>query len=150
MAVPVVVMALLVPACSGGGDVEVSGAWARSPAEDVGAVYFIVSNDGDSTDALVAASADVTGRVEIHETVMEGGQAQMQPVDRIEIPAGGQVSFEPGGYHVMLFDLAEPLAIGDSVSLVLTFEEAGEVEIDAEVREFVGGEMGATGDDGGM
>jgi hypothetical protein len=38
MAVPVVVMALLVPACSGGGDVEVSGAWARSPAEDVGAV----------------------------------------------------------------------------------------------------------------
>jgi copper(I)-binding protein len=153
--VPVGALALLVPACSGGGDIEVRDAWARSPADDVAAVYFVVANDGDVADALVSATADVEGRVEVHETTMEGGQAEMQPVDLVEIPAGGEVSFEPGGYHVMLLDLAEPLAVGDTVSLVLTFEQAGEVEVDAEVREFVegdmgGGEMGATGEDEGM
>lgn len=145
-------LALLAPACSEGEGVKVSDPWARSPAEDVAAVYFVVENDGEA-DALVGASADVTGRVEIHETVMQEGQAEMQPVDSIAIPADGGISFEPGGYHVMLFDLAEPLAVGDTVSVVLTFEDAGDVEIDAEVREFVedmGGGMEATGEDEGM
>ena len=90
----------------------------------------------------------------LKEPVLDRGDRSAQPVDLVEIPAGGEVSFEPGGYHVMLLDLAEPLAVGDSLSLVLTFEEAGDVEIEAEVREFVegemGGDMGATGEDGGM
>jgi copper(I)-binding protein len=145
-------LALVAAACSGGKGIEVADAWTRSPMEDVGAVYFTVSNDGDSADALIGVSADVAGRAEIHETVMEGGQAQMRPVDSVEIPAGGEMSFEPGGYHVMLFELAEPLVEGDTISVTLAFEEAGEIEVDAEVRPFVeeegGMDMGE--DEGGM
>jgi hypothetical protein len=103
----------------------------------VGAVYFVVTNDGDADDELIGASSEAAGRLELHETVMEGGQAEMQPVEAIPIPAGGELSFEPGGYHVMLFDLTEPLVVGETIQLVLTFEEAGEVEVDAEIREFV-------------
>ena len=149
LAVPLAGLAFVMPACSQASAIEVQGSWARSPAEDVAAVYFVVVNDGDTADSLVGASADVTGRVEIHETVMLDGEAEMQPVDSIAIPADSEMAFEPGGYHVMLFDLAEPLAIGDTVSLVLTFENAGEVEIDAEIREFVGIEPGM-GEDEGM
>lgn len=145
------VLAMLAPACSDEPSVDVSGAWARSPAEDVGAVYFAVDNASDEADALIGASADVEGRVEIHETVMLDGEAEMQPVDSVQIPAAGEMAFEPGGYHVMLFDLQEPLAIGDTISLVLTFENAGDVEIDAEVREFVGSDaMGGAGEGDGM
>jgi len=151
LAVPLAVLAFVMPACSESSAIEVQGTWARSPADDVAAVYFVVVNDGDTADTLVGASADVTGRVEIHETVMQDGEAEMQPVESIAIPAGEEMTFEPGGYHVMLFDLAEPLAVGDTVSLVLTFEEAGEIEVDAEVREFVGIEPGmGEEEDGGM
>ena len=144
--VALVTLAVLVPACSDGGGLTLSGAWARSPAEDVGAVYFIVANL-DEADALVGVSADVEGRVEIHETVMLNGEAEMQPVDSVQIPGDSEVPFEPGGYHVMLFDLAEPLEIGDTIGLTLTFENAGDVAVDAEVREFVGIESGMGGEE---
>lgn len=148
---PLATLALLVPACADGGGIEVSDAWARSPMEDVGAVYFTVSNAGDAADALVAVAVEVAQRAEIHETVMEGGEAQMQPVGSVEIPAGGEMAFEPGGYHVMLFDLVEPLVEGDTISLTLTFEEAGEVQVDAEVRPFVeDGGMDMGEDEGGI
>src|SRR3972149_8217895 len=54
----------------------------------------------------------------------------------------GEMAFEPGGFHVMLFDLVEPLAVGGTISLTLRFEEVGEVQVDAEVRPFVEDEMG--------
>jgi copper(I)-binding protein len=73
---------------------------------------------------------------------MEDGQAEMLPIEAVVIPAGDAMAFEPGGYHVMLFDLAEPLTVGETISLVLTFEEAGEIEVEAEIREFVEGDMG--------
>ena len=59
----------------------------------------------------------------------------MQPVDSIELPAGEEVSLEPGGYHIMLLDLVAPLEVGDTFDIVLTFENAGEVTVTAEVRD---------------
>ncbi|MGZ5129200.1 MAG: copper chaperone PCu(A)C [Actinomycetota bacterium] len=132
------------------GGVSVTEAWARSPMGDVGAVYFVVTNDGAEADRLTAAAApDLGGTVEVHETTMSGGQAAMSPVDGVDIPAGGVVTFEPGGYHVMLTGLTSPLEVGSSITIVLTFEQAGDVEVQAEVRSFVeDGGMGATGASG--
>jgi periplasmic copper chaperone A len=69
---------------------------------------------------------------------MDGGDApmmQMRPVDEIPVPAGATVALEPGGLHVMMLDLAEPLEIGSTIELTLTFEQAGEVVVTAEVRD---------------
>ncbi|HEX6844173.1 MAG TPA: copper chaperone PCu(A)C [Actinomycetota bacterium] len=127
-----------------GGAVTVTDAWARSPMSDKGAVYFVVTNDGTEADRLVGAAApDLDAMVGIHETVMSEGVAEMQPVDGVDIPAGGAVTFEPGGYHVMLEELTEPLEVGSTISIVLTFEQAGDVSVDAEIRAFVE-------EDGGM
>jgi periplasmic copper chaperone A len=149
-AVVIVAMVLLLPACSESGGIGVEDAWARSPMQDVGAAYFTVANEGDAEDRLIDATAEIADRTEIHETVIEDGQAEMRPIEGVAIPAGETMAFEPGGYHVMLFDLAESLTVGETISLVLTFEEAGEIEVEAEIREFVEGEMenGMGGDTG--
>jgi hypothetical protein len=76
--------------------------------------------------------------VEIHEMKKEGDVMKMQAVDRLPLPAGKPVGLEPGGYHVMLFDLNQPLKAGDVVPLTLTIEDkAGrksKVDVKATVR----------------
>lgn len=59
----------------------------------------------------------------------------MRPVDGVDVPAGGQVAFEPGGYHVMVMDLNKALVGGEELPVTLTFEKAGDIEVVAEVRE---------------
>jgi copper(I)-binding protein len=133
--------------------IHVADAWARSPSEDVGAVYFTAHNGAEEEDRLIGVSTDIAGRAEIHETVEKDGQMVMQPVDAVPIPSGEDVSFEPGGYHVMLFELTSPLEVDTTIALTLEFELAGEVEVRALVKAFVpeegmdmGGEMsGPTG-----
>jgi copper(I)-binding protein len=143
------------------GALEVTAAWARtSPAvATAGAVYFEITNGTDTDDALVAASVDdaVAATVELHETTAAGeddastegdmdgdmtdtsmGDApmmQMQPVEEIAVPAGETVSLEPGGLHLMMLDLAAPLEVGTTVEITLTFEQAGDVVVTAEVRD---------------
>ncbi len=59
----------------------------------------------------------------------------MQPIARLEIPAGGTVELKPGSYHIMLIDLTQELKVGDKIEITLKFEKAGEVKVTAEVRE---------------
>lgn len=131
-------------AAAGSAEPTISEVWAR-PAEDLtasdrSAVYMVIEG-GAEDDALVAASVptDVAAVTEVHETVTDGetggGMMTMREVDSVGIPAEGTVTLEPGGYHVMLMGLAEPLVPGDSFEVTLTFEVAGEQTVTAEVRE---------------
>ncbi len=153
-------LALLSTACSeaeetGLGDtpaeVHVTEAWARSPMDDVGAVYFLAHNAGSEADALVSASCDCADRVEVHQTTMTDGEMQMKPVEKVELPPGEDFSFQPGGFHVMLYELVAPLEVGESITLTFTFENADPVTVDAEVKEFVPAEGmdGMAEEDGG-
>jgi copper(I)-binding protein len=117
--------------------IHVADAWARSPMQDVGAVYFVAHNGAEEEDRLVGVSTDAADRAEVHETVEQDGQIVMQPVEAVAIPPGEDVSFEPGGYHIMLFELTEPLEVDTTIALTLEFELAGEVEIQALVKAFV-------------
>jgi copper(I)-binding protein len=58
----------------------------------------------------------------------------MEPVARLEIPAGGTVQLAPGGYHIMLIGLTKDLNVGDTVQVTLKFEKAGDVTVTAQVR----------------
>ena len=87
---------------------------------------------------LVSVSSPVAGVVEIHEMVMDGSVMKMRAIAGLELPAGKVVDLKPGGYHVMLMDLVQPLNEGDTVPLKLTFEDkAGKkqtVEVKAQVK----------------
>ncbi len=118
------------------GAMEVANAYAHG-VMDGGAVYFTMKNTGDTDDTLIGATAEAAGNAALHETVAgEGTTMRMQPIDEIEIPAGGIVTLEPGGYHVMLMDLIEPLTTGDTVEVRLTFQQAGSVSIQATATSF--------------
>ena len=126
--------------------ISVTEPWGWSSTPDRGAVYFTIENSGDQADRLVSASSDVAGMVQVHETTMVDGTAQMNEVDGVDVPAGGSVTFEPGGYHVMMMDIPEPLEVGTTIDVVLSFETAGDITVAAEIREFTGEPM----DEGGM
>lgn len=118
-----------------GSTLTIQDVWARS--EESGhnsAAYLQITNDSDVDDLLLGASADIAGTIEIHDVVSDNDVMKMQEVDEIPIPAGETVTLEPGGYHVMFFDLTEDLVAGDEFELTLIFDEAGEITVTAEVR----------------
>lgn len=89
--------------------------------------------DSGSMSSTTAGSMD-SGSMS-STTVAGSPMMKMQPVDRIVVPASGSVSLEPGGYHIMLLELAKPLEMGSTIELTLKFENAGEVKVSAPVRD---------------
>ena len=138
MAVVVMVFA----ACGDDGTddgIEIGDPWARSSAmvQNAGAAYMTITA-GEAGDTLIGASVDssVAAMAELHESSMDDeGMMSMSAVESIPVPANGSVSLEPGGYHVMLMDLAAPLESGAEFEITLEFETAGEITVTVEVRE---------------
>ena len=148
---------ILVSACAGGTEqkgIQIKEPWARaasamqghgSSAETGaeagssgmsanGAAYMVIENHGANADNLLGVSSDVAEFVEVHKTEMQDGIMSMKPVASIEIPAKGEVELKPGGFHVMLIGLKKDLIAGEKISLVLKFEQAGNVRVEAEIR----------------
>lgn len=122
-----------------------AGAMAQHGTEDsegsamgmgaVSAAYMVIENAGRADDRLVSVSTEVAGVVEIHTVEMQDNVMRMRPLENgLEIPAGEQVSLQPGGYHIMLMQLNQDLAAGETIALTLTFESGKEVTVDAEIR----------------
>lgn len=126
-----------------GGDSEglvVTDVWGRtSPmAAQNGAFYLNITNNSGSEERLLSARSDVCGTTELHEMYMrEDDVMGMRPVSEgyITIPAGATVALEVGGLHVMCIDKQAEFALGDEIPLVLTFANAGERTVTAEIRE---------------
>jgi periplasmic copper chaperone A len=116
--------------------VEVSDAWARAtpPGAANGAVFFTLRNSGGQDDRLRQAATPVAKVAELHSHLMEAGVARMRQVPEIVVPAHGSAVLKPGGMHVMLIGLRQPLKEGESIDLVLNFEQAGERKLRVPVR----------------
>jgi periplasmic copper chaperone A len=127
-------LALLLAACKPEARIVVEN--ARSPASppgaEVAAVYLDVSSHED--DVLLAASTPVARRIEMHMTIVENDMMQMRPSPTVELPAGVTVRFAPGGLHFMLSGMRQPHAAGSSFPLRLTFQRAGEIDVQVRVH----------------
>lgn len=150
-------VAMVGAACgSDSGDgLQATGAWARtSPSmADTGVAYMTLGSDEAATIVSASVPSEVAGRAELHETVAVGTDDDsmsddamsddsmgdmamtMQPVDSLEIPAGGELTLEPGGYHIMLLDLADPLETGETFDITLTGDDGTEITVAVEVRD---------------
>lgn len=118
------------------GDLRIEHPWARAtPAgARVGGAFAVVENTGATPDRLVGATAEVAGRVEIHEMSVKDGIMAMRPLpDGLVVPAHGKVALKPGSYHLMLMQLKAPLEAGTSFAGTLVFEKAGIVPVRFEV-----------------
>lgn len=123
---------------STGPQIKIEDAWARpsAGADMNGAIYFRIVNDGKEADKLLSADTPSAKAAEAHESMADdNGVMSMKPREIVQVPAGGEVEFKPGGLHLMLVDLKQPLAVGDEVSLTLRFEKAGEIVLNVKVGE---------------
>ena len=115
---------------------RVSNPFARAtpPGAKVAGAFMTIKNVGPDADRLVSVSSPAAGLVEIHEMAMEGGMMKMRALKGIDLKPGATVELQPGGYHVMLEDLKQPLKQGEQIPVTLTFEKAGVLEIKINVE----------------
>ena len=113
------------------GDIHIMKPWSRPlPAVSVnGAAYMTIMNKGATPDRLLSVSTPAARKAELHNHTMEGGLMKMRPVGVMEITPGNPSVLQPGGLHIMLMGLAEPLVEGRSFPLTLNFERAGSIEV---------------------
>jgi copper(I)-binding protein len=115
---------------------RVSNPFARAtpPGAKVAGAFMTIKNAGPEADRLISASSPAAGLVEIHEMAMEGGVMKMRALKGIDLKPGATVELQPGGYHVMLEDLKQPLKQGEQIPVTLNFEKAGAIEIKVKVE----------------
>ena len=108
---------------------QVQAAWSRpAAAGTTGAGFMTLANPDAKPDALVAVESPLAREVQIHQSSMKNGVASMQRLPRVPLPAGGRVTFAPGGYHLMLMGLTKALKPGDAVPATLTFASGAKVK----------------------
>lgn len=97
-------------------------------------IYMELDNASKTSYALIAANSPVAEQVQLHKTINEGnGQSMMKAVRKIEIPAKKDADLKPGGFHVMLMDLKQPLKVGADVPFTLIFSDGSYLKLDAKV-----------------
>ena len=158
------IAALSLSACADDGPnvLEIDGAWARtSPAAvTMGAAYMTITSITDDQLVAVAVDESVAAAAEIHTMMSmdmaaqhdemmasgdhdmdmdhdmgDSGAMVMREIPSLALPAGEAVELAPGGFHVMLIDLAKPLEVGDTIELTLTLASGTERTVTAEVRD---------------
>ena len=138
-----------------GGSIEVRDAWARAATAldmhgqatmgtpvsgsmqgmgTVTAAYLVIHNNNAIPDRLLRVESNVAETVELHQSEMSGEVMTMRPINSIEVPAKGEAELKPGGMHMMLIGLNRDLKPGDKITLLLVFENAGKINVEAEVR----------------
>lgn len=115
--------------------IQIDKPWARASIIKThpAAAYLTLINLGGKPDRLVTVSSPVVENVSIHQSEMTNGIMRMKPVHNLPLEPGARVTLEPGGLHLMLMKLREPLRKGNSLSLTLTFEVAGRIDVQAPI-----------------
>lgn len=118
------------------GDLKIDHPWARASAGAAanGAAYMTITTAGAAADQLVKAASPVADKVELHTHILDGDVMRMRPVSGITVNVGEPAVLRPGGLHVMLIGLKEPLKEGSQFPLTLTFEKAGTVTVQVDVE----------------
>jgi copper(I)-binding protein len=133
--------ALAVPIAFAAESVKVANAWVRAPVSGQKTAAAYLELTADRNLALVAAGSPAAGRVEMHSMTMDGGVMRMRALPRVDLPAGQTVRLAPGGTHLMLLELKQPLKPGDKLPLTLSLQPSEPtasslttITVEAEIR----------------
>ncbi len=127
--------------------VTVADAWVKSATSGMTAAFGTLANPSAESVTVTAASSSASATVELHEVVGAEGQMEMQPkAGGFELAPGATVTLEPGGLHLMLMGVSEPIEPGDEVAFTLTCSMGAPTSFNAQAREFSGAQEEYEGD----
>lgn len=137
-AITLTALAGFAPAALAQDAVKAEDVWVRATVPNQHATGVFMQLTSPTPGRLVAVESDAAKHVEVHEMAMQNDVMKMRQVAGIDLPAGQKVELKPGGYHVMLIDLARQITPGDHVALTLIVEDAQQqqhrVPVTAEAR----------------
>lgn len=113
----------------------VQNAWIRTtPGTDIAAAYLTLRNVSATAVTITGVESPIASHAMIHETTTQDGQSRMRPHEQLVVAPGATVKFQPGGLHIMLHNLKQPLAVGQTVPLVITLAGSPALQVTATVR----------------
>lgn len=123
-----------------GAAVTVSDQWAKAVDEGMTSVFGTFHNDGEQDVRIVSATSPAAESVELHEVVTDatGASVMQEKGEGFHIPAGGSHELIPGGDHLMLIDLTEPLTVGSDIDVEVAFDDGSTLPVVVQVRDFPG------------
>ena len=104
--------------------ITISGAWVRATVPGQGGTGAFMTLQSPQTLELVGASTPVAGVAQVHAMKLEGNTMHMQHLPALALPAHQSVTLTPGGNHIMLMDLKQPLAAGSTIAITLQLKDA--------------------------
>jgi len=109
--------------------IVVQSLWARAtpPGAKTGAVYLVLKNNGDADDELIGVETPIAAIAGLHAEIMDGGVMKMRPLKFVDIKSHGLATLKPGGMHIMLTGLKQPLKRGVHFPMTLKFAHAAPV-----------------------
>jgi len=120
-------------------DISISDGRARAvpPTANISAAFMNVTNNAASDLAMISAESSVAQSVELHTNTMTDGKMKMRRVDQIELPANQTTKLEPGGLHIMLIGLKQPLVAGETVDLKIGFNDGSEQSLELPIEKMM-------------
>lgn len=136
-------LAMLASAGASAAEVSVVDPWVRlvPPASHASAAYLTLKNDGDHDVSVIGVSSDAATGSDLHGMRMNEGRMVMFRVESVVVPAHGRFSLVPGGMHIMLMGLKQPLKPGQAVDIVLYLSDGSSLPVQAPVRDMRPGGM---------
>ena len=121
------------------GSVNVSDAWIRAMPEGIpSGGYFNLHNDTGRDMVLTGARAPDCESLMLHKSETTGGMSTMHHVNEVDVPAGGGVTFAPGGYHLMCMGAGPAIKPGAKVPVTLLFKDGSKIVAAFSVRDAAG------------
>lgn len=121
---------------------DIEDIWLREsvPGSENGAAFGVFANPSDQDIVIVGVDSDAADRVEIHQHVARGNEMRMEEIEALPVAAGEKVTLQPGGYHIMLFALADLLKIGDEYNMTIYLSNGDQVTVKVPVRSLMHGQ----------
>jgi copper(I)-binding protein len=121
------------------GNLTVSNGWFRAlPVNLPSGGYFTLHNGGTANATLTGASSPACGMLMLHKSESMNGMASMMDMPSVPVPAGGNATFAPGGYHLMCMQPTPAMKPGASVPVALLFADGSKLSANFAVKDAKG------------
>lgn len=132
-------LGLIVASLSAQAELQVSNAQIRAvpPTQKITAAFMDISNNSESSIAIVAVETDIADSVEFHTSIRDGEKILMRKVESIPVDSQSTTALTSGGYHLMFFGLKRPLVIDELIELRLRLNDGESKAISVPVKRFI-------------